>query len=336
MNMEIKEIRYIAPDMQVVQGALNKFNEAAVGGRYSFMPSLQERLLVSAKLLSSDTRAIIDHVRSLEVIVESTNIKAIIEQWVEIKASGMPNADLDPAISRLATMYDEKADRIVSKVEESKYKVAQWVNEGEHLNLEHFSDPLLAYDAKRLAELEEQVSASVAEKDLLREDKKTIVEAIKVLQSKSWVDHVKELLPTAEQIEVLVAAVVVRKVDANLVKVALERVTLYVDLINGGLTFNSLAEARNKITDKLTALNAQEKIHVAEIHKLKERQNNMVIFEELVGVRTLWASNMQLVIQGLAVFLDGVRAARTSTEQSMQHLYAEMAEFMAFLRQISR
>lgn len=334
MNREVKMEHYTALDMPGIRAGLAKFNEVVAGRDYEFIPSLQERLAMAAQCLNRDTREIIDDLSTLEVMVDNTDINAITEQWASLKASGLTREEQAPVIQRLATFFCEKANRIVSHVAEANLKIVHRISEGEALNLEHYSDPLLAFDASKLEALEQQSNAWLAEEAVLRTDKKVIVDAIAVLQSKTWLDYVTDLLPTPEQIEVLVSTVVVGKADAQLVKVALQRVTTYLKVIDGGVRLSSLVEARNKITDQLKLLSVQLKKNSEDSRALKAREAKILSHAALVEARAHWVANMSLVPDGLEAFSARLRSTSVVSEVFMQQTSDELSELLVFLRQI--
>lgn len=334
MNREVRMNQYAAPDMPAIRAGLAKFNEVVAGRDYAFIPSLQERLTLAAQFLNRGTRDIIDDLRMLEVMVDNTDINAITEQYISLEASGLTREEQAPVIKRLATFFFEKANRIVSHVAETNIKIVHRISEVEGLNLEHYSDPLLAFDAAKLEALEQQSTAWLAEEAVLRTDKKAMVDAIAVLQSRTWLDHVTDVLPTPEQIEVLVSTVVVGKADAQLVKVALQRVTTYLKFIDGGVRLSSLVEARNKITDQLNILSAQLKKNSADARVLKAREAKILSHTALVEARAHWVDNMRRVPEGLEAFSARLRSTSVVSEAFMQQTSDELSELLVFLRQI--
>ena len=334
MNREVRMNHYTALDMPGIRAGLAKFNEVVAGRDYEFIPSLQERLTLAAQYLNRDTRDIIGDLRMLEVMVDNTDINAITKQCVSLNASGLTREEQATVLKRLATFFFEKANRIVSHVSETHLKIVPRISEVEALNLEHYSDPLLAFDAAKLKALEQQSSAWLAEEAVLRTDKKAMVDAIAVLQSRTWLDHVTDVLPTPEQIEVLVSTVVVGKADAQLVKVALQRVTTYLKFIDGGIRLSSLVEARNKITDQLNILSAQIEKNSADARVLKAREAKIQNHAALVEARAHWVDNMRRVPEGLEAFSARLRSTSVVSEAFMQQTSDELSELLVFLRQI--
>ncbi len=336
MNKDVSMSHYPMPSFSVIRAGLDAFNAVVASREYSFIPSLQERLTLAAKLLNQDTRVIVDHVRSLEVIAESSDVTDIIEQWAQITTSSLDSHVQTPALSTLTNLFVKRQSRMVNEVRAAQEEITRKLAEGAGLNLEHYSDPLLAYDAVKLAELEQQAIALASEEAQLLEDKQALKAAVKVLQSKSWLDHVKDLLPTAQQIETLVAATLVGKVDAQVVTVALERVTLYLDLFNGGVKLSSMINALNKVVDKLTVLQRLTHENADKVQLLKAREAKLKRHSELVEARTLWVSNMTLVNDGLAMFVSGISSTNDSTELAMQHYTTHLAEFKTYLQKMNR
>ena len=132
------------------------------------------------------------------------------------------------------------------------------------------------------------------------------------------------------------AATLVGKVDAQVVTVALERVTLYLDLFNGGVKLSSMINALNKVVDKLTVLQRLTHENADKVQLLKAREAKLKRHSELVEARTLWVNNMTLVNDGLEMFVSGISSTNDSTELAMQHYTTHLAEFKTYLQKMSR
>ena len=328
---------YENPDMPGIFAGLRKFNAVAVNREYDFIPSLQERLSLAARSLSHSARTIVDQVRHLDVVVESSGFDALLEQWVAIQAHTELTVEIQSsAINALNDTCAQRISRIVSAVGAAKEQVLLRADEGEGLNLDHYSDPLLAYDAARLDELEQQAVTLQVEEDRLRGDKQVIDAAVTVLQSRTWLDHIRDLLPTAEHIQALVTSAQVGKAEADAVAAAIDRVTLYLGFFDDGYRLFALTEARNKITDKLSDLRVLKNKNMTDARVLKARAEQIRRHAELVDARAYWVHNMRLVAKGLAVFIARVHSTTEVNEHSMQQALAELAGFQRFLRRISR
>ena len=337
MNRDVNVMSYDSPDMSGVFSGLKKFNAVAVNREYDFIPSLQERLSLAARYLTRAARNVVDKIRSLEVMVDSAGLDELAEQWAVIHTSGQLTAEAQAsAINILNDTFIQRTHRIVSAVTAAKAQIEVRAVEGEGLNLEHYSDPLLAYDAARLEELEQQAVTLQLEEDQLHADKQIVIAAVKILQSRSWLDLIRDFLPTAEQIQTLVTAASVGKVEADVVIAAIERVTHYLGVIDRGYSLFSLTEARNKITDKLADLNIHKSRNKADMRKLKERAEKIRRHAELVEARGYWVDNIRLIANGLTVFLTRSNEVIDINEHMLVHASAELTGFQRFLRRISR
>lgn len=337
MNRDMDVVGYESPDMPGVFSGLKKFNAVAVNRDYDFIPSLQERLSLAARCLSQGARNVIDKVRSLEVMVGSAGFDELAEQWAVIHTLGQLTVEAQTsAINVLTDTFTQRVHRITSAATTAKVQIEKRAVEGEGLNLEHYSDPLLAYDAVRLEELEQHAVTLQLEEDQLYADKQVVVAAVAVLQSRSWLDHARDFLPTVEQVQALVTTASVGKAEADLITAAIGRVTQYLGFIDSGYRLFSLTEARNKITDKLVALNIHKSRNNSDMRVLKERAEKIRRHAELVEARAYWVDNIKRVANGLAVFSARVNATIDVNEHTLVQALAELEGFQRFLRRISR
>ena len=307
---------------------------------YDFIPSLQERLNLAARCLSQGACNVIDKVRSLEVMVDSAGFDELAEQWAVIHTLGQLTVEAQTsAIKVLTDTFIHRArrvHRITSAATTAKVQIEKPAVEGEGLNLEHYSDPLLAYYAVRLEELEQHAVTLQLEEDQLYADRQVVVAAVAVLQSRSWLDHARDFLPTVEQVQALVTTASVGKAEADLITAAIGRVTQYLGFIDSGYRLFSLTEARNKITDKLVALNIHKSRNNSDMRVLKERAEKIRRHAELVEARAYWVDNIKRVANGVAVFSARVNATIDVNEHTLVQALAELEGFQRFLRRISR
>ena len=337
MNRDVNEMGYEYPDMPGVRAGLEKFNAVAVSRDYDFMPSLQERLTRAARYLSNSARTIVDKVRALEVIVDTAGFDELLEQWIAVRAHTELATDVQTsAITLLNETCAQRVSRIVGVVQATKEQIEQRAEEGALLNLDHYSDPLLAYDATRLDELEQQAITLLVEEDQLRADKKMMDAALEILQSRPWQDHIKDWLPTGEQTRALVATALVGKAEADVVMAAIERVVQYVGILAGGYRLFALTETRNKIVDKLLDLRALKNKNKTGVLVLRERAQKILRHAELVEARACWVDNMRLVAKVMTEFSARLTVTAQLSEHSMQQASAELSGFKRFLRRISR
>lgn len=328
---------YENPDMPGVIEGLKKFHAVAVNHEYDFIPSLQERLGQAARYFSQSVRAVADKASNLEVMVESAGLDELLQQWIIVQGHTRLAAGIQAsAINTLSDTFFQRVSRIASAARAAKEQIEMRAVEGEGLNLEHYSDPLLIYDAARLEELEQQAVDLQAEEDRLRADKQVIDAAVTLLQSRTWLDHVRDLLPTPEQIQGLVSTALVGRADADTVIAALERLTQYLGVYDGGFRLFSLTEARNKISDRLVDLRTLSNKNKTDARVLQERAQKIRRHAELVEVRACWVANIRLVAKGMGVFIARVRATTEVDEHLLRQTSAELAGFLGFLRRISR
>lgn len=335
MIMDVERLHLEAPDMADIKAGLSLFNKVVAGHDFEFVPSLQERLSVASLVLNSSSRAVIDQARALEVALDNLGLEEIVAHWIRIK-EGAP-ADLlaqQTVLEDVKTLYLDKINRLISKVYAVKVIVFKSVAEGGALSLEHYSDPLMAYDAGRLEYLEGLQGQYVAEFDKVTADKKVLENAIDILGSKTWLDHFKRLLPTADQIKTLITTATVGKADADIISLALERMNLYLDVFSEGMEKSKLHESLSKVNGKKALIAEQMKVNKQEIFALQQRAQKMASHSELVSAKARWVENLTRVTDSLDHFLTGRQSMLAVTDGAMQQTIAWLRQLKDYLRAI--
>lgn len=333
--MDVELLHFETPDMTDIKAGLGLFNKVVAGHDFDFVPSLQERLSVASLILNSNSRAVVDQARLLEVALDSLGLEEIVAHWLKIQ-QGAPVDVLaqQAALEDVKALYLDKINRLINKAYIVKAAIYKSVAEGEALNLEHYSDPLMIYDADRLAYLDNLQTQYLSEFDQLTADKKVLEAAIDILGSKTWLDHFKRLLPTADQISTLLTAAAVGKVDADIISLALERMSLYLDVFSEGMEISKLYESLFKITEKKARVQEQIKGNKQEISGLQRRAQKMASHSELVSAKARWVENLTRVLESFDHFLTGRETMLAVTDDAMQHTFAWLQQLKAYLRAI--
>lgn len=335
MIMDVEQLHFEAPDMADIKAGLGLFNKVVAGQDFSFVPSLQERLSVASQLLNSNSRAVVDQVRALEVALDSLGLEEIVAHWLRIQEGTSVEVRVQQAaLEDVNALYLGKINRLISKAYAAKVAMFKCVAEGEALNLEHYSDPLMTYDADRLASLAALQGKYIAEFDQLTADGKVLEAAIDILGSKTWFDHFKRLLPTADQIKTLLTTAAVGKVDADIITLALDRMSLYLDVFSEGMEILKLHESLSKVNGKKASVAEQLNVNKQEIFALQRRAQKMASHSELVSAKARWVENLTRVSDSLDHFLTGRQSMLAVTEVAMQQTFIWLRQLKAYLRAI--
>ncbi len=336
MATVVKQEQYPQLDMVGVHASVRAFNVAKEGRAFSFISGLQERIDSASQRISTYTRSLLSECVGLEVVVNSAGFTEILKQWSDINTgAGLTDGGRSSALENVKAVYVGRVRRLVDATTLCKSKIAPLLNDVAALNLEHYADPLMSFDADALERHEALATRLQAKIDELTEDKKILDSAIKALQSKTWWDHVKGILPTADEIEAALAAALVGKVDADLIVVALDRVTKYIDFFESARNFSDMNSAKARITAQLKVEIQALKGNKKEIDALTDRAEKINSYTELLQGRDQWVTTLDNIRSALQQFLEVCELMGGATDEAIRQAPKQQADFLKFLRSLN-
>lgn len=337
MATELKQAQYPQLDMLAVHQGVYKFNIAKAERTFDFLGDFQKRIDNASQMIGGHTRTLLSDCVGLETVVRSAGFSEIFNQWLAIKSK----EDVDEVLrsrglDQVKSIYLKKVQHLRASAALWESKLALQLNDVATINLEHYSDSILEYDAEKLKQCEAVNDSLEIKIDALVEDQKTLDAAIKLLQSRTWWDHVKDVLPTIDEIEAALKSAVLGVVDANLLKLAISRLTKYVDLIVGGLKFSDMLDAKMRIVADLKKERQAFKDNKKDMEDLRRRVEKIATHADLVASRDLWVTTITSIQSSLLQFIDVCESMSSATDEAITQAPKQQAEFASFLRALNK
>lgn len=332
MTMVSKLNLYPQPNISSVRNNLAVFNSVIAGRIFNILSSLQERIDDAGQLLNGHTRTLLDHLLGLEVAAESAGLAKVVAHWLSIKADGeLTEAQRESGCEQVKGLYLKRLRRLTKTVDQTQSSIGPLLDEVRVFNLDHYADPLISFDRVRLQEFETAGMRLKAEFDQLTEDMRLLQQAIALLEG-SWRNHVKAVIPTAAEIELLVSTAAVGRADAQLIMAVLERAEKYVNFFETGRKFSSLTTARTRIYTQLGSKTQELKDNRKEIELLNRRAEKFMYYSELLEARTQWVATFSSVSEGVQQFSRICALMSSATDEAIRQTPEQLADFLAFVR----
>lgn len=326
---------YPTLNMAPVKEAVSVFNRAVVGNAFALLPGLQERVVSAQVVINNHSRSLVDQAIALEASLSNTGIGDIARQYKEIADAASLDAKLKAkSIEDLEALCQLRLSTVVQKAETARRLVVASRDEVGGLTLDHFADELLEYDEARLIALLAREAALKAEGDRLRADWQEIKAADDLLSNDFWKKQVENVLPTADELQVLVSQALVPKLDADIIKLGLQRLEKYLDMFGAAAKLASLSEALVRVSKKISANAGELQALDAKIKKLQTRKENVEAYGGVLTARVQWVEEVGLVEESLVVFLRECRLFQTADACDMSALQTHLTTFISVLRQV--
>lgn len=326
---------YPSLNMTAVKTAAHLFNQVVASDYYAFIPGLQERVVAASAMMNTHGRALVVEVMKLEVKISNSGIGDIATQCREISESAsLADAVKNKGMESLVTLSKKRLVNVIIKADATRLAVFALKQEFEGLNLEHYASELVDYDENRLKVLRAREACLQAQREKLLGDLQALKAADAVLGTDFWLEQAKTLLPTAEEVELLVSIAMVPKIDAQIIELALKRLSQYVDLFSEVAKRSSLAQAIMNVTGKVTdnsreRLDNQEKIQV-----LQARKERVEAYDRLLEAKSQWVGQIGNVLECVEIFLRECQLFQNTEAFEPLRLHDHLANFEKLLRQV--
>ena len=322
-------------DVTAIKSAMFLFNQVVASNYYAFIPGLQERVVAASAMMNHHGRALVVEIMKLEVKISNSGIGDIATQCRELSEStSLADAVKSKGMESMIALGKKRLLSVITKAEETRAAVDGLKQEFNTLTLDHYASELVDYDESRLKILRAQEATLQEQREKLLADLQALKAADEMLGSDFWLEQTKSLLPTAEQVELLVSIAIVPKVDAQIIQLALQRLGQYVDLFAEVAKRSSLAQAIINASGKLTVntrerLDNQEKIQV-----LQARKEKVEAYDRLLEARTQWVGQVGNVLSCIEIFLRECRLFQSAEAVEMLRLHEYFVNFEQLLRQV--
>ena len=326
---------YPSLNMTAIKSAMNLFNQVVASDYYAFIPGLQGRVVAASAMINTHGRAVVAEVMKLEVKISNSGIRDIATQCRELNASdSLADAVKRKGMESLVALSRKRLMSVIVKAEDTRLAVGALKQEFNALNLDHYASELGDYDESRLKILRARDASLQAQREKLSADLQALKAADEVLGTDFWLEQAKTLLPTAEEIELLVSIAMVPKVDAQIIGLALQRLSLYLDLFNGVAKRSSLAQAIMNVLGKITVNTRERSENQEKIQALQARKERVEAYDRLLEAKAQWVGQVSNVSECVEVFLRECRLFQTAEAVEMLRLLDHFASFEQLLRQV--
>lgn len=337
MTTGLKQVQYPQLDMLAVHQGVRKFNSAKAEQVFDFLGAFQKRIDNASQMIGGHTRALLSECVGLEVVARSAGFSEIFSQWLAIKSNeGLAEVTRNSGLDQIKSIYLKKLQYLRGSAVLGASKLDSLLNDVATINLEHYSDSIMSYDAEKLKQCEAVNDSLKVKIDALAEDQKILDAAIKLLQSRTWWDHAKDILPTDDEIEVALKAALVGAADADLIKMAIGRLTKYVDLIGGGFKLLDMFDAKMLIIADLQRETLALKNNKKDMDGLRQRAEKIATHTELVASRDLWVTTITSIHSSLQQFIDVCESMSSATDEAITQAPKQQADFANFLRSLNK
>lgn len=326
---------YPSLNMAAVKSSMSLFNQVVASHYYAFIPGLQERVVAASAMMNNHGRGLVADVMKLEVKISNSGIGDIATQYRELSESTSLNDALKcKGMESLVALSKKRLFSVITKAESTQLAVEGLKQEFDASNLNHHASELLDYDESRLKILRTREASLQAQREILLADLQALKAADAVLGSDFWLEQAKTLLPTAEEVEMLVSIAMVTKVDAQIIGMALQRLDDYLDLFSEVAKRSALAQAIMNASGKLT-VNMRERSEVQEkIQVLQARKERVEAYDRLLEAKTQWVEQVGNVLECVEIFLRECRLFQTAEPVELPRLLNHFVAFEQLLRQV--
>lgn len=229
----------------------------------------------------------VEDLRTLMLIVERGCKKSWVGAITLLEdRTFSPGAQNSDRASRLGSLLD--------RLDQHYAEFARLTKRLELFSLAAVSDAVSTLEA-RTAALQKQAETALARLQTLQEQNDTIVQAIKVFDRPSITKAFKGLIPSTEEVDLLMDTVKDPKVDADLVRVVIAKLNTYAGLIEESKTFDGLVTAHAKTETRLKEAWDDQKRLQGVLQAAQVEQRAVIELSGLASDKEQWQGELDKV-----------------------------------------
>jgi hypothetical protein len=184
--------------------------------------------------------------------------------------------------------------------------------------------------------IEGRIESDQADREKLKAEKLFIDDAIQKFQTPGWLTHVKKLLPTAKDIEAAMKLVTTGKPDVDFLQLVLNKLEGNIEGIDQGRQFNNLAQARDAVRDRISALNTIIKQDELEVQDLRRKLSAMDELDRMDSVILGWLEQVAKLAEAYTHFLRVNDPGTVADVLALQAIADRYDVFLDYLKSIKK
>lgn len=307
LSMPESDLSFSTPDLSIMISAQELINAHIAASRLEFLPVMAEKLPRLRVKLSTASSVFRDELTSVLSQLNNTVLETLdTKQRVIDTDERLPAEKRQQATELLNKQRVRIVSVLTATVRNGARAIAQSVDDLSQISFE-------LKDGRLQETLQRQIDV-ITQRDTelnirlgdISADRRLLDDTLKIMEKNNLLDMFKEVLPTEEEL----AALMVPKADAALIKVGLDRLTKILDKISGALTYLDLTRERDRLRVQYNELLNESRNARQEIGKLANELRELTGMASLERNKAVWVQEARKVPESLYAFLD----AHTSEE----------------------
>ena len=303
MNNTNFQDRYtlVAPDAEVMSAAKRLMDNHVVSLKLEFLPSMAEKLPHLQIVLGTAESIFRDKVADILARLNTTDLSPVdsAQQRVDANTTMTPEQK-QSAIKVLNGQRKRIVAGVIASIESGATAIARSTDDLSQINLDLTDSSLRNVLQRQLDELTQRDNDFNLRLNEITADRRALDEAIKALEKYTVLDHLKENLPTAEELVALGAGTP----DVALIQAGLDRLAKILDKVNSALTYRDLTEQRDKLRARYNELLDASRNLRKEIRQLADKMDEITALASVQQNKAVWAQESRKLHRSLYDFLD--------------------------------
>lgn len=289
-----------SPDLSVMTASKKLINVQAMSLRLAFLSAMDEKLQHLDITINRADQVFRDELRNVFVILDTVYLTPIDTKIQHIKDSDrLTAAQKQRGIDLLSQEKLRIAATAITVIQKGARFISRSADDVNAISL-NFKDNTLQNTLQKRIDALSQTNAELNVRlSEIVDDRRTLDEAIKVMEKYNIADLFKDTLPTAAEL----GALNIAAPKIALVQLAIGRLEKLLAHLSRTLNYIDLINERDQLRSRYNALVAQSRDVDAEINTLSDQANQLVGLANVDQTKTVWVQEAQKVAKSFQSFL---------------------------------
>jgi len=288
------------PDLSVMAASKKLINVQAMSLRLAFLSAMDEKLQHLDITINRADQVFRDELSNVFVILDTTHLTPIDTKIQQIKGSDrLTAAQKQRGIDLLSQEKLRITATAITVIEKSARFISRSADDVNAIHLKLKDNTLQNTLQKRIDTLSQTNAELNVRLSEIVDDRRTLDEAIKVIEKHNIADLFKDTLPTAAE----VGALNIAAPKIALIQLAIGRVEKLLGHLSRTLNYKDFINERDQLRSRYNALVVQSRDVGTDINTLSDQANQLVGLADVDQTKTVWVQEAQKVAKSFQGFL---------------------------------
>ncbi|WP_055001001.1 alpha-xenorhabdolysin family binary toxin subunit B [Pseudomonas cannabina] len=291
------------PDTEIMNAARQNILTQAIALKLDFLPVMKEKMRPLQTALTRANEVYRDQLAAITVQLNSVNLQPIDLKQQQIEADqNLSDRHKQQAISLLNAQRIRQVSNLTAVVRNSAKAIAEYSDDMAQINLKLEGNRFLETLQEHIDSMNLRSATLESAMGEITADRRLLDNTIKTFEKYNLADVFKEMLPTAEELELIKLP----SPELALVTAGIARLGKLLDKVSSALNYLDLIEERDRLRLRFNALLEESRTAAREATATAAKIDELTGLASVNQSKALWVEEAKKVYRSLYNFLDQI------------------------------